>query len=188
MTVPLRHAGCAMTSTVTDLRSVPGRHDGFVALGNADAEATSPLTREAFSRMAAAATVATCILPADGFLIGFAAGDDYDGGHFRWFRERYDAFLYIDRIVIADHRRRHGLGRRLYDDLLARAATLGLPCIACEVNLVPPNPVSDRFHASFGFAEVGRATFASGTSTGGMGAEAGSSLKTVRYLMRSTVA
>lgn len=44
------------------------------------------------------------------------------------------------------------------------------PVVCCDVNLDPPNPASDSFHAGFGFAEVGRARLASG--------------KQVRYLVR----
>ena len=30
-----------------------------------------------------------------------------------------------------------------------------MPILCCEVNIDPPNPVSDAFHAFFGFVEVG---------------------------------
>jgi uncharacterized protein len=57
-------------------------------------------------------------------------------------------------------------------DLFRRAEALGHRRITCEVNLRPPNPVSDAFHARLGFTEVGRAMFGNGA-------------KAVRYLMRN---
>jgi len=115
--------------------------------------------------------VATFIEPSAAFLLAFAEDDDFDGGHFLWFRSRFDKFLYIDRIVVAADRRRLGLGKCLYADLFKRAEELGHKSVVCEVNLQPPNPISDRFHAAHGFEEVGRATIEDGA-------------KTVRYLLR----
>jgi predicted GNAT superfamily acetyltransferase len=37
----------------------------------------------------------------------------------------------------------------------AKAAGHTLLCF--EVNIAPPNPISDRFHERFGFSEIGRA-------------------------------
>jgi uncharacterized protein len=36
------------------------------------------------------------------------------------------------------------------------AGSLRAERVTCEVNLEPPNPVSQRFHESLGFVEVGR--------------------------------
>ena len=47
-----------------------------------------------------------------GFLLALGPEIDYDSPNFLWFRERYDAFLYIDRIVVAATARRLGLGTR----------------------------------------------------------------------------
>jgi predicted GNAT superfamily acetyltransferase len=91
-------------------------------------------------------------------MLAFDQDDRYDGSHFLWFRQRLDRFLYIDRVIVAATHRRHGLGRLLYEDLIRRASQLACPLIACEVNFRPPNPVSDAFHARFGFVEIGRAT------------------------------
>jgi len=129
------------------------------------------LTRQRFDSMISAAFVATYIEPRAAFLLAFAESDDYDGGHFQWFRKRFDAFLYIDRVIVAAHCRRQGLGRVLYVDVFERAAQRGHNSVVCEVNLQPANPVSDKFHAGLGFEEVARATIEDGA-------------KAVRYLLR----
>ena len=78
------------------------------------------------------------------------------GRFLQWFRQRLDRFrLYIDRVIVSATHRRHGLGRLLYEDLIRRAGRLNHPSIACDVNFRPPNPVSDAFHARFGFVEIG---------------------------------
>jgi len=48
-----------------------------------------------------------------GFLIGMGSGSDHDSSNFRWFRERYPDFFYIDRIVVASRRRGGGVGRAM---------------------------------------------------------------------------
>jgi predicted GNAT superfamily acetyltransferase len=66
------------------------------------------------------------------------------------------------------------------EDLLAcflatcsmRLAGRGHTHIACEVNVDPPNPTSDAFHAALGFVEIGCASIHDGS-------------KSVRYLERT---
>ena len=71
------------------------------------------------------ATWATCALSlvgvADALLLTFDQAADYDSPNFLWFRERYPAFVYVDRVVVADSARGRGLARALYDDLFAAA-------------------------------------------------------------------
>jgi len=160
-----------MTPEIKDLHIELAARDELLRLNNWSARETSMLTRQRFDSMISAAFVATYIEPRAAFLLAFAESDDYDGGHFQWFRKRFDAFLYIDRVIVAEHCRRQGLGRLLYVDVFKRAEQRGHNSVVCEVNLQPPNPVSDKFHAGLGFEEVGRATIEDGA-------------KTVRYLLR----
>lgn len=90
------------------------------------------------------------------FLLALREGTAYDSPNYRWFAARYDAFLYIDRIVVAAAHRAGGLGARLYEDLFACARDTGIGRVVCEFDLDPPNPASARFHARHGFREVGR--------------------------------
>lgn len=153
---------------ICDLHDSPSR-EALLRVNNASARETSLLTPERFDCLIRSARVALVIPPAVALLLAFDDTDDYDGGHFLWFRGRPGRFLYIDRVVVSNEWRRHGLARMLYDDLFKRAARLGHFRIVCEVNVEPPNPVSDQFHETLGFAEIGRATFNDGA-------------KTVRYL------
>ena len=160
-----------MAFVVTDLHDASAPRDGLLELNNASARETSLLPSEKFEQMIAAASVATYVQPAAGLLLAFQHSDAYDGGHFLWFRQRYARFLYIDRIVVGAAHRNDGVGRLLYADLFARAASLGQDVVVCEVNVEPPNPVSEKFHERQCFTEVGRATIESGA-------------KTVRYLLK----
>ena len=89
------------------------------------------------------------------FLLGFREGADYDSPNYRWFGKRYDSFLYIDRIVVSASYREKGLGTALYQDLFAFAARHEIVSVTCEFDIEPPNETSRRFHAKFGFREVG---------------------------------
>ena len=90
-----------------------------------------------------------------GFLIGLDADADYDSSNFRFFAERYKAFTYIDRIVIAAAYRGVGLGRVFYADVQSYAE-IRSPWLACEVMLEPRNDAVVLFHGAYGFHEVGQ--------------------------------
>jgi predicted GNAT superfamily acetyltransferase len=151
-----------MIAAVKDLHHCVSTRASLLRLNNDNARETSMLAPEQFDRLIGAACVATFIGPSRAFLVAFDHSDAYDGGHFLWFRERFDRFLYVDRIVVAEDNRRRGLGRLLYDDLFIRAQRLGHSRITCEVNTLPPNPKSDAFHAALGFVQVGTATINAG--------------------------
>ena len=89
------------------------------------------------------------------FLLAFAPGSAYDSENYRWFAERFDSFVYIDRIAVDERHRGQHLGARLYEDLFAFARKMGSARVVCEFDVDPPNPVSAKFHARFGFREVG---------------------------------
>jgi predicted GNAT superfamily acetyltransferase len=85
--------------------------------------------------------------------IGWQA--QHDGVNFRWFARRFADFLYVDRIIVSARHQGAGVGSLLYRDLFrfGRAEKYGR--ITCEIDAEPPNPRSERFHARFGFHEVG---------------------------------
>jgi uncharacterized protein len=145
--------------------------DGLLALNNAHAQETSLLDRDKFERMIAAAFCCRTTARTDALLIAFDQSSVYEGGHFKWFRDRYNRFVYVDRVIVAAAARGKGLARALYEDLFTAARSAGLDFVTCEVNSVPPNPGSDAFHAALGFSEVGQGSPAPG--------------KVVRYLLRT---
>lgn len=91
------------------------------------------------------------------FMLAFDEAADYHSPNYRWFRERYERFVYIDRVAVAQQARGQGLASRLYGDLITRASALGYDRLVCEVNVDPPNPASESFHAQLGFVPVGSA-------------------------------
>jgi predicted GNAT superfamily acetyltransferase len=115
------------------------------------------ISRESFEQFAREASyfkVALTEQRVAGFLIGLAPDAEYASPNFLWFRERYDAFMYVDRIVVAQDARRRGVGAALYRDIVAFTAPRA-PVLTCEVNLQPPNEGSFAFHRAFGFEPVG---------------------------------
>lgn len=90
-----------------------------------------------------------------GFLVGFGSGADHDSSNFRWFRERYEHFFYIDRVVVASRRRGGGVGRAFYADVQSYAE-LRYPLLVCEVFLEHDTDPVRLFHGSVGFREVGQ--------------------------------
>ena len=93
------------------------------------------------------------------FCITFDPGAPDAGDNHRWFAERYESFVYLDRIAIDSNHQNRGLGAVLYQSVelhMLDSAQHSLLC--CEVNLEPPNPGSLRFHQRIGFMEIGRVT------------------------------
>jgi predicted GNAT superfamily acetyltransferase len=90
-----------------------------------------------------------------GFLIAFDQRAPYASSNFLWFRERFESFIYIDRVVVASSRRGAGLGRVFYADVQS-FAEVRAPKLACEVFLEPRNDVAVLFHGTYGFLEAGQ--------------------------------
>lgn len=106
------------------------------------------------------------VVEADGkvvaFLIALREGQAYESVNYRWFAAHYDRFLYVDRIVVAEEGRKSGVGRALYEGVLAHAKETGAPVVTAEIDIEPENAASLRFHGSFSFCEVGRQRVADG--------------------------
>lgn len=145
--------------------------DILLALNNAHQKETSFLTQRDWDHLVSQAYSATAV-GTDGFLITFDQHADYDSPNFVWFQEKYDAFVYVDRIVVSAAARGRGIARTLYEAMMSAAQADGHSRIVCEVNIDPPNPGSDAFHDQMGFVEVGRAHLKDRE-------------KTVRYLCKS---
>ena len=139
--------------------------DTILALNAASVALLSPLSPERLAGLHARAAlhrVAEREGEVIGFLLAFREGADYDSPNYRWFAERYPLFLYVDRVVVADAARGCGVGTLLYRDMFEFAAASAASLVTCEFDVDPPNPASERFHAGFGFREVGRQWVADG--------------------------
>jgi len=98
------------------------------------------------------------------FLIALAPSAPYQSPNFLWFKERYDDFLYIDRVAVVEAARRGGVGRAIYADV-DRFALAQHGRLTCEVNTRPRNEVSLVFHQRLGFETVGSQETEGGTKT-----------------------
>ncbi len=117
---------------------------------------------QAFTREAAYFRVAVRDAVVVGYLVAFAPRARYDSLNFLWFQERYEDFIYIDRIAVAAGARRHGVASDLYRDIFDFARPRAR-LLTCEVNTRPVNAESMAFHENFGFREVGARESAGGT-------------------------
>ena len=90
-----------------------------------------------------------------GFLLCLPENIKYGSLNYKWVSERYSNFMYIDRISVLQKFQNLKLGRALYTDLFYFSIENGYDIILCEVNIMPPNPGSIRFHKKFDFVECG---------------------------------
>ncbi len=145
----------------------------MLPLNNAHAQETSALDDASFTTLLETAFYARGIdRGATAFLIALDQNASYESPNFIWFKAARESFVYIDRIIVLSSARGRGIARLLYDDLFAAARKAGHDRVVCEVNIDPPNLVSEAFHVTMGFKPVGEATIHDGT-------------KTVRYLEKT---
>jgi uncharacterized protein len=145
----------------------------MLSLNNAHAKETSALDDASFTALLDMAFYTRGIdRGATAFLIALDHNATYENPNFIWFKAARESFVYVDRIIVLSSARGGGIARLLYDDLFAAARKAGHDRVVCEVNIDPPNLVSEAFHATMGFRRVGEATIRNGT-------------KTVRYLEKT---
>ena len=131
------------------------------SINQGEVPAVGTATPEGLANLAAQSTIAL-VAELDGETAGFclvlAPGADYGSVNYRWFSDRYDDFVYLDRVAIAPAFQRRGVGRALYTEVerLARERHPTATHFTLEVNLRPRNDRSLAFHAELGFVEVGR--------------------------------
>jgi len=89
-----------------------------------------------------------------GFVICLLPKTEYGSLNYAWFNERYDEFIYVDRIAVATEFRNQGIGSMLYEKVFEYAKSNNIP-VTAEVSLRPPNQGSDRFHLRHGYEVVG---------------------------------
>lgn len=133
--------------------------EAIVAINEAGVPGVTPADAAEIRRLLGLSSLALVAADDAGAVTGFALlmapGVDYESENYRWFSARGTDFLYVDRIAIAERARGHGLGARLYEAVFAAARERGHAEVTCEVNTLPPNPGSMRFHARLGFVQVG---------------------------------
>jgi uncharacterized protein len=138
-------------------------------LNNTNAEETSVLDDSSLEMLLDMAFYARGIdCGGTAFLIALEHSAAYVNPNFMWFKTARQSFVYIDRVIVSISARGQGIARALYEDLFAAAKRGGHDRVVCEINIEPPNPVSEAFHLAMGFEAIGQAAIHNG-------------LKTVRY-------
>lgn len=139
--------------------------DDIVALNDKFVAVTSPMDAARFQHLFDVSSL--CIVAENdgkvvGFVLAMTRGDAYENGNFQWFDERLNRYVYIDRIVVSEDGRGHGVGRQLYAYVIDWAQQQGLLQIAAEMDLIPPNEDSLKFHQKRGFIALGTRDLDSG--------------------------
>ena len=90
-----------------------------------------------------------------GFIFLYDEKTEYNSLNYLYFKNRYQNFLYVDRIIVAKEHQKKGYGQQLYDFVID---THKPDIFCCEVNITPPNRESLSFHQKYGFKEIGQQT------------------------------
>ena len=86
-----------------------------------------------------------------GFCMVLSPDADYGSPNFKFFCDRLEDFIYLDRVAITSALQGNGIGAALYSEVekLSNATWFAL-----EVNTKPRNEGSLRFHAREGFVQM----------------------------------
>jgi predicted GNAT superfamily acetyltransferase len=117
----------------------------------------SPMDMDAlgwFEQKAACFRVAEAGGELVGFLIAVAHDSGYPSKYFGWFCDRYDRFIYVDRVIVTESARGKRVAWRLFEDVEHVASQRAYP-LASDVYSRPPNQISLSFHDKYGFQRVG---------------------------------
>jgi predicted GNAT superfamily acetyltransferase len=133
--------------------------DRILAINEANAPEVGSVDRDRMAYLVDLSPIALGV-ELDGPLVGFClvmpSTTGYDSVNYRWFTERFDDFMYLDRVAFDAASQGRGLGTLLYTEVDRAMAAMGAAHLALEVNVDPPNETSLAFHARRGFVEVGR--------------------------------
>lgn len=138
----------------------PEDHEWVLALNARHVVETGPLDRAALEADLARAFHAAVAEPEAGFVLAYGPDAGLASPNFRWFAERMDDFVYVDRVIVDAAARGRGVARALYKSVADAAREAGFHAVVAEVNIEPPNPGSLAFHERKGFAPVGEARLA----------------------------
>lgn len=130
--------------------------DVAVVLNNTEVPNVGPTDAQHFGELLNHSGVAWGIDAGDSLaalLVAFEPGTAYESTNYRWFNDRFDDFIYVDRVVVSRELKGQGIGRQLYDRLAATYFGVARQ-MTCEVNIDPPNKASMAFHVYMGFSQV----------------------------------
>lgn len=144
----------------------PEHYDDILAINERLVRFLAPMDMpklEEMARMSELFKVALVDGKTAAFLLCFREGTEYQSVNYKWFCAKYDKFLYVDRVVVLEEYQDMGIGRAFYELVMSHAAELGAERVTAEIDILPPNPKSLRFHKAFGFEEVGTQFVAGGS-------------------------
>ena len=133
----------------------PNHHARILANNEQYVHWLAPLDMSELEELIASSPYTRQIGGGDGVLIGFRSDSPQQSIYLTWLRDKFDAFVYIDRVIIGETAQGQGYGRALYEDFEAYAREHGFTRMVCEVNTIPDNPGSHKFHHQMGFTSCG---------------------------------
>lgn len=146
---------------MTEIREPrPDDESALLTLNNENEDQLSALTAGEFRQLIKDAWRVRVADDASALVVAFDQEHERDSANYRWFRERFRRFVYIDRVVVAEAQRGQGHARRLYEDIIEAARRADHSVVCAEVNVEPPNAASHAMHKSMGFTKVSDETLA----------------------------
>lgn len=87
-----------------------------------------------------------------GFCVVFRENSKYESKNYHFFKQRHKKFLYVDRICVSEDLLYKGFGTKMYEHVFENNKA-NVP-VCAEVNIVPVNKESIKFHEKMGFKKV----------------------------------
>ncbi len=130
--------------------------DAVLALNLESVASLSPMDRgrlHTFRQLTPMTLVCVVDEQVAAFSIAYPPGTTYDSINYQWHADRFEDFIYLDRIAVNSQLRRRGIASAMYDEMERIATAHGR--MVCEIYSNPPNTQSIAFHLGRGYREVG---------------------------------
>lgn len=136
---------------------VPGDFESLLEINSQNVPAVGLMDEDKLRLLLSEAGLVQ-VIELDGSVVGMmiilTEGGSYASPNYAYFNKRHTKFAYVDRIALAPQARGQGWGQRLYENAEQWGRGSGKSHFVCEVNTIPENPRSLRFHEIYGFEQV----------------------------------
>ena len=92
------------------------------------------------------------------FALVMDQNSSYQSVNYKYFKNKFSSFIYLDRIAVAENFQRIGIGTLIYNDVFDISKKSNYP-FCCEVNTIPKNHQSLAFHVKNGFDQIDNVAF-----------------------------
>lgn len=138
---------------------MPPHYSKFLELNAEFVHWLSPLNEDELITLLGKCSYVKTIDNGAGFMIGYDGNSAYRHKNVDYLSPLLPSYGYVDRVIIDAKAQGKGYAKRLYRDFENWCRAQEFEAIGCEVNTLPDNPGSHKFHQRLGFQALGEVDY-----------------------------